>query len=1146
MAVLFILMGWTTVGAVREPPLQDPSHQLPLSVTGTGRHPLPTLARLSFWVPPARMSEFEAAYREKVAPILKRHGLMESSERGRATPDSIFSRLFEMKTPSEVEGKQKALQGDSTWKEVLRGLGSVFKTSQTDSLIRYSFRLYAAPAGLGKKAPAGSGKVVSAGRRTGYWHTYGETDGFTGVGWVSIFQDREGYLWFGTEGGVSRYDGQTFTALNGLANNWVRSIFQDREGYLWFGTQGGVSRYDGQTFTTFTAKNGLVNNEVWSIFQDQEDNLWFGTNGGVTRYAPLTSSGSAGKTFTTLTTKDGLADNSVWSIIQDREGHLWFGTGRGVSRYDGQKFITFTSKDGLANDNVTSIIQDQEGNLWFGTNSGVSRYDGQKITTFTTKELAQHPVISIFQDREKNIWFCTFRFGVVRYDGQTFTTFTTKDGLAHNWMRSIFQDREGNLWFGTQVGEVSRYDGQTFTTFALEDSIASNNVSSMFQDREGNLWFGTLMGGVNRYNGKTFTTFTTEDGPDWVRSIVQDLEGNLWFGTQMGGVSRYDGKTFTTFTTQDGLGSNEVWSIFHDRKGHLWFGTRGGGVSRYDGKTFTTFTTQDGLASNRVQSILQDREGYFWFGTWGGVSRYDEQKFITFTVKEGLASNGVEAILQDRNGNLWFGTWGGVSRYDGKTFTDFTTRDGLANNNVSSIFQDKKGHLWFGTYRGGLSRYDGQVFQVLTRQDGLASNQVLSIIQDREEYLWFGTLNGVTRYRSPAPSPPPVFIDAVIADRRYEKPSNLAISATVKLAAFEFRAISFKTRPEAMVYRYRLKGYDKDWQNTHARRVEYQDLPIGTYTFEVVAVDRDLVYSEKPATVRLTVHPPYGTLALAGGLILALGVAGVASGYAIKRRRELFAEMQKELQTAHDMQMGLMPRESPRIEGLDLAGRCLPANHVGGDYYQYFSQDGKLTLVLADVTGHAMEAAIPVVMFSGILKSHIELGGTLQERFGRLNRSLHGTLTGRTLVCLAMGEFDLVTRTLSLSDSGCPYPYHYRASTGDVVELQVDAYPLGVRPDTDYPVIETHLQIGDRVVFCSDGIMEAVNAAGEQFGYERTTEVIRRACQEGLSAEATIDRILREVNAFRGNTPQADDMTCVVVRVEDTNRWRHVAQNQAI
>ena len=757
-----------------------------------------------------------------------------------------------------------------------------------------------------------------------------------------------------------------------------------------------------------------------------------------------------------------------------------------------------------------------------------------------TERCANNEVFSIIQDREGNLWFRTSN-GVSRYDGRSFKSFTTRDGLANNGVGAIFQDREGYIWFGTWDG-VSRYDGKTWTTFTTKDGLVDNSVSSIFQDRDGNLWFGTSEG-VSRYDGRTWMTFTTKDGlgSNWLYKIVQDREGNLWFGTWGGGVTRYSGQTLTSFTTEDGIAHNFVSSIFQDREDNLWFGTSVG-VSRYDGKTFTTFTVNDGLVNNRVNSMLQDQEGNLWFGTFGGgVSRYDRKRFTNFTTKEGLADNRIWSMLQDRDGNLWFGTWGGgVTRYDGSTWTTFTAQDGLAGNWVWSMLQDREGYLWFGT-DAGMSRYDGKIFQTLNRQDGLAANSVYSTFQNREGSLWFGSLGGLIRYRNPLLSFPPVFIDAVVADQRHKRGSELTISSTVQLVAFEFHAISFKTRPGALIYQYRLKGYDQDWKTTHARRVEYQGLPIGIYTFEVVAVDRDLTYSEKPATVTLRVHPPYGILALAGGLGLALVGLAAVSIYAVKRRRErdrvreaLMAEMQKELQTAHEMQMALMPKQSPKIEGLDIAGRCIPANHVGGDYFQYFSQDDRLTLSLADVTGHAMEAAIPVVMFSGLLKSHMELGGSLLERFDRLNRSLYGTLTGRTLVCLAMGEIDLFTRALSLSDSGCPYPYHFRASTGDVIELQVDAYPLGVRPDTAYQVVETQLQPGDRVVLCSDGVAEAVNATGEQFGYERAAEAIRGACEEGLSAEGTIDRILSAVNAFRGDAPQADDMTCVVLRVD---RW---------
>jgi hypothetical protein len=145
---------------------------------------------------------------------------------------------------------------------------------------------------------------------------------------MSIIEDKSGNLWFGISGGVSRYDGNSFTTYSeseGLANNIVRSIIEDKSGNLWFGTSGGVSRYDGKSFTTYSESEGLTNNDVWSIKEDKSGNLWFGTSGGVSRYD--------GKSFTTYSESEGLANNYVWSIIEDKSGNLWFATsGGGVSR----------------------------------------------------------------------------------------------------------------------------------------------------------------------------------------------------------------------------------------------------------------------------------------------------------------------------------------------------------------------------------------------------------------------------------------------------------------------------------------------------------------------------------------------------------------------------------------------------------------------------------------------------------------------------------------------------------------------------------------------------------------------------------------------------------------------------------------------
>ena len=249
-------------------------------------------------------------------------------------------------------------------------------------------------------------------------------------------------------------------------------------------------------------------------------------------------------------------------------------------------------------------------------------------------------------------------------------------------------------------------------------------------------------------------------------------------------------------------------------------------------------------------------------------------------------------------------------------------------------------------------------------------------------------------------------------------------------------------------------------------------------------------------------------------------------------QRKLIDELEKELQTAHDMQMGLMPIQSPKISGFDISGRCIPANHVGGDFYQYFDRKGKLSICLADITGHAMKAAIPAVMFDGILKTEIRNDHSLVNLYENLNQTLSEILDSHTFVCFTMGELDPVAKKLQLSNGGCPYPYHFRMASGEISEIELDAYPLGIRSDTNYPVKEIQLEPGDRVVFCSDGIVEAGNSDEEAFGFERIAETIKKGCEENLLTEQLLDYLIAEVKAFTGDTPQGDDQTIVVLAVE--------------
>ena len=813
-----------------------------------------TRARLSFWVHPEPLDAFAAAYEQQLVPLLKKHSLVESSEPGRQTVDGVFSRLFEVESPAAVATEEQALHKDPKWQELLASLSATFGGSAP--LLSCHFRLYRAPAGPGKTVEAGSGF------RQGVWQSFGVQDSFPVDITYDILQDRQGYLWFATHhSGVCRYDGAqvtTFTTADGLVDNVVSSLLEDREGHLWFGTWwSGVSRYDGEAFETFTTEDGLAHHSVSSMLEDRQGYLWFVTGGyyhigggGVSRYD--------GETFVTFTTDDGLASNRLSSILEDREGHLWFGTGgyavegEGVSRYDGETFETFTTDDGLAHNTVLSMLEDRVGNLWFGTAEGVSRYDGRRFERFTTANgLASNGVVSLLEDRVGNLWFGTIGGGVGRYDGKGFTTFTVEDGLANYQVPAMREDREGYMWFGTWSG-VTRYDPAYFTTFTTNDGLPSNGVMSLLEDRQGDLWVGTW-DGVTRYDGTRFVPVEELAGHN-VWSMLEDRQGNLWFGGGRGKIIRYDGQRFTDFTREADLAPEFVMSLLEDREGNVWFGSEERGVRRYDGKAFVAFTTADGLADNTVECILEDRKGDLWFGTcYNGVSRFDGERFVTFTTADGLAHNAVGCMLEDQQGRPWVGTEGGVSRFDGEKFTNFTTNDGLVHNNVFDVLEDRNGHLWFGTFGGGVGRYDGRVFQTLSRQDGLAHDAVQQILQDRHGDFWIATEGGLTRYR-PSRTLPGVRITEVIADRRYGPVEEIHLPASQSLIVFAFQGRSFTTPVDRMAYVYRLEGYDPNWQPVYTHRVAYEELPLGDYTFQVKAVDRDLNYSE-PATIRIVVEP---------------------------------------------------------------------------------------------------------------------------------------------------------------------------------------------------------------------------------------------------------------------------------------------------
>ena len=779
------------------------------------------------------------------------------------------------------------------------------------------------PPPQGHTVPAGPGRTATAGPglRQNLWQAFGVPDGLPSAKIPEIIQDLRGDLWIGTNSGLSRYDGKTFTTFtmaDGLPHNNVHALLQDRRGNFWIGTKNGLSRYDGERFTTFTMADGLADDYVQALLQDRQGDLWIGTGRGMSRYD--------GRHFTNFDMADGLVGNEISSILEDRRGNLWIGTGRrvlmggnGVSRYDGESFTTFTTANGLASNEVEPILEDRRGNLWFATSSGVSRYDGENFTTVATRAELGHPLVTdILEDRQGYLWFTTGSpgrllsggGGVVRYDGKTFTRFTTADGLADNRVLAAFEDRQGYLWFGTSRGGAVRYDGGRFATFTAADGLIDEETQALLEDSQGRIWIGTTKG-VSCYDGRSFQSFTVKDGlaDNDVRAFIEDRQGRIWAGTRKG-VSRYDGIAFKTFAIKSSPKRAPVNALLEDSQGRIWIGisSGAGGVVCYDGTTFKTFTAKDGLGRGSIMALLEDSQGCIWIATRRAVVCYDGTSFTRFTAEDGLPNNNVHVVGKDGKGRIWVGTGGGVSSYDNVgrhpesadrtdlPFATLTTENGLIESTVNAFLEDSQGHLWLGT-PSGVSRYDGLVFQNLYQQDGLVHPEVHDLLEDRHGNIWIATAGGVTRY-TPNRSPFLVRLNKVTADREYGPVEHLSLPTSQRYLSFQFSAERLCHRAEEMLFRYRLEGYQTDWQQTRTGRAEYLDLPPGNYTFEVQAVDLDLNYSA-PVQVIVTVLSPWyksGEKVALLSLVLALfGYFSLGSSWRYYRQRQEAAQLRLQM-----------------------------------------------------------------------------------------------------------------------------------------------------------------------------------------------------------------------------------------------------------
>ncbi|HEX8515551.1 MAG TPA: two-component regulator propeller domain-containing protein [Bacteroidia bacterium] len=590
------------------------------------------------------------------------------------------------------------------------------------------------------------------------------------------------------------------TAEQGLTMGVVNCVLQDSRGFMWFGTQDGLNKYDGYNITVFKHNpldtNSLSNNFINFLYEDKNSILWIGTDGGgLDAYDLVTGRfrhfRSGGKK------SNSISNNKVRCMLEDNEGLLWIGTDEGLNVFD-KTTNTFTnylndSHDpySISNNAVWCLAQTKDGMIWLGTfGGGLNSFDKRTKRFKRYQKLDErsglpvehsNQVRSVFKDKDGIFWIGTFGDGIQVFDPNTGTFLKNivsidndPNALSHNAITSVAEDEQGVLWIGTYGGGVDLYFKKTgkFRHYKFNEkdpnSINSDRIKCVYHDKTGSVWIGTEGGGVNSHfrASSKFEFYKKKDDSEnslksnVVLALLQDRSGLIWIGTSEGGLSTLNRETdtYTQYPKLSTAGNNSVLSLCEDQDGIIWVGTWGRGLNSYDKrtreiKTYSVFQPQNNAT---IICIMQDRKGLIWVGTYkGGVFSYDKKKnvFTHYTMDSGLSSNNIYTLFEDSKGIIWIGTEGGgvnamnVETGHIRTYARDERNNSISSNSINHIYEDASHNLWFAT-ANGLNKFDRSTehFEHYFEKDGLPNDYIYCILPDKQGMLWMTTNKGISRF----------------------------------------------------------------------------------------------------------------------------------------------------------------------------------------------------------------------------------------------------------------------------------------------------------------------------------------------------------------------------------------------------------------
>jgi signal transduction histidine kinase/ligand-binding sensor domain-containing protein len=610
------------------------------------------------------------------------------------------------------------------------------------------------------------------------------------------------------------------TRDDGLSQSTVNCIVKGSQGYMWFGTNDGIDRYDGYQFIYYRHDEENLNSiglgRVNILYTDSGKRLWVGTDqGGLSFYDPQSDQ------FIPISAIEKLypeTNNDIRDITGTGDGRIWIASyGKGLILYDPEKNEIQSIAFQLIPE-ISSLEYSKSGDLYIGSSHGLYKIDhalhiDETIVPQYITELKNIPVISLYTSSTGLIWIGTYGNGAYSYNPVTkelkeySTNGKTSPRLNHGIVRDIIEDADGNILFATGGGGLNFLHSGTnsieYIQYRLnyQNGLNTNILYSLYRDDIGNLWIGTYNGGANiLFKAKDkfghIKSYGAEDdlSNNAVLAILEAPDGKLFIGTDGGGLDIFDPiRHHFTHIKHDPGNRNSVCgdvikSLYFDSKGILWIGTFNNGLTAYnlDKNKFSHYTHQpgssEGLSFNNIWDLDEDAKGNIWIATLGGgLDMYNPGKncFTNFQNSpqdsNSISDNVISSILIDSKGVLWVGTeYGGVckssdpERGSFKAYNRTLNKEIISSNQISTIFEDSHGNIWVGTIGGGLNLYDKTKDKFITynESDGLPNNLVYAILEDLAGNLWISTNNGLSKFinGTDQPSSPVEFVNYTAGD----------------------------------------------------------------------------------------------------------------------------------------------------------------------------------------------------------------------------------------------------------------------------------------------------------------------------------------------------------------------------------------------